>query len=70
MSMTEEGFEIMARALADDNENMTIEEARALAALIGDTPEEDENGMVVLRDGRGKVIRRLHLPWDDGEDVQ
>lgn len=39
------------------------EQACALAARIGDTPEIDERGRTVVRDEAGAVLARLELPW-------
>lgn len=37
------------------------ERAAELAARIGDTPELDEAGLVVVRDGAGHIVERLRL---------
>ena len=57
---SEENFESFAREIASLN-NLSIETARDYAALIGDTPELDGEGLVVVRDADDKEIVRIRL---------
>jgi hypothetical protein len=57
--MTEEQF----RALIKEIQSLGYDEETAgdFAVIVGDTPALDENGLVVVRDGAGKVLARLKL---------
>ncbi len=58
---TSEGLEEFAKDLACVN-NLPIEKARHYAALIGDTPEMDEDGLVVVRGDSDEILARVRMP--------
>ncbi len=60
MTLSRHGFDDLAEAIAKLNK-LDAETAREYAALIGDTPQLDEDGLVVvMRDG--KELARVVLP--------
>jgi hypothetical protein len=59
----QESFEAAARAIAAAN-NIELDLALDYLALIGDTPELDANGLVVVRDDNGNELARITLPSD------
>lgn len=63
MFNSDKDFESFARSIADANQ-ISIELARQYAELIGDTPELDDAGRVVVRDQGGAEIARITLPQD------
>ena len=44
--------------------HLSVEEADVLLTLIGENPEIDEDGMVVVRDRQGEQIARVWLPLE------
>ncbi len=64
--LTEDGFDALARAVAELN-GLDIEQARRFVACVGDTPELDESGLVVVRDEEGGIIARLKWPMEGEE---
>lgn len=67
-----ENFQEFAQDIADAN-GIALELAEEYAALIGDTPELDEQGRaIVRRESDGVEIARLVLPADDddGDDEE
>ncbi len=58
---TEDGFKDFAKELAELN-GLTLKLARHYAALIGDTPEMDEDGLVVGRGDSDEILARVRMP--------
>ena len=63
MSLSFSAFDALVRDLCRHND-LTRDLAAQLASFIGDTPELDENGLVVAKDAEGKEYR-LRLPQGD-----
>ena len=59
--LTPEGLEEFAKDLARLN-NLPLETAGQYAALIGDTPELDAKGSVVVRTDTGEILARVRIP--------
>jgi hypothetical protein len=59
--MTESQFKKLAQDLARLN-NLSPEIAGRYAVLIGDTPEMDEDGLLVVRDNAGDILATLVAP--------
>lgn len=59
----QESFEAFAQAIADANK-LDRDTAADYASRIGDTPELDDNGRVIVRDDNGAEIARITLPED------
>lgn len=66
---TESGLEEFAKSLALLN-TLSLETAGHYAALIGDTPEEDEDGLVVVRTDSGEILARVKVPDEYDEYLQ
>lgn len=56
-------FEAAARAISDANQ-ISFETASDYLYYIGDTPELDESGRVIVRDDNGAELARIILPED------
>ncbi|CAN5351982.1 hypothetical protein BH09VER1_BH09VER1_28420 [soil metagenome] len=61
---TEEEFLAGAEELARLN-NLTIDRAQELLSFIGDTPELDAAGLVVVRDDQDREIARVVWPSEE-----
>ena len=48
----------------EDNLGLSPVKAAQYANSIGDTPEVDSEGLVVIRDLQGKIIDRVSIPLD------
>lgn len=59
--LTPKSFEEGAAELATAN-HLSLELAREYMSLIGDTPESDANGKVLVRDENGVALARLTRP--------
>lgn len=57
---TPEGLDDFAKSLARLN-NLPLETAGLYAALIGDTPEIVEDGLVVVRGDSGEILARVRM---------
>lgn len=66
---TVSGLEEFAKSLARLN-NLPLETAGHYAALIGDTPEEEEDGRVVVRTDAGEILARVRVPDEYDEYFQ
>ena len=62
--LSEDGFHALARDIARLN-NIPLKLALEYTVHIGDTPELDENDLVIVRNEQGKEIARVILPFDD-----
>ncbi|MFZ4779046.1 MAG: hypothetical protein ACOYM3_27080 [Terrimicrobiaceae bacterium] len=59
-------MEEFAKDLARLN-NLPFETASHYAALIGDTPELDEEGLVVVRTDADAILARVRIPEDSDD---
>lgn len=59
--LTPKEFDEQAAELASAN-HLSTELASKYAALIGDTPELDDQGKVIVRDENGFELARLSFP--------
>ena len=55
-----DAFKAFARKIADLN-GISLDLAYRYASLIGDTPELDDAGLVVVRDRDGSIVARLRF---------
>ena len=58
--MTPDAFEKFAASIAALN-GLSMETAQRYAAIIGDTPEMDRAGLVLVRDRKSAIVARLRL---------
>ena len=63
---TPEGLDNFAKSLARLN-NLSLETAGHYTALIGDTPEIDENGLVVVSTDSGEILARVKMPEESDD---
>lgn len=56
-------FRLFVTALETAN-NLTHAAASRYAVLIGDTPEVEEDGRVIVRDDDGTILARVVIPND------
>lgn len=61
-----EGLDNFVESLARLN-NLSLETAGHYAALIGDTPEIDENGLVVVSTDSGEILARVKMPEESDD---
>lgn len=57
-------FNETAEVVAREN-NLTRDVAEEYVSLIGDTPELDEAGLVIVRNADGAELARVRVPAED-----
>lgn len=63
---TPEGFQEFAKELAELN-GLPLDVALRYASHIGDTPEIDKDGLVVVRTGSNQILARVKMPEEADE---